>query len=97
MNEGDSGATQLLIGLMPWVLITIPLGFVIHRLSKQKGRDSLATTIFAFVPFVNWYLMVYFVGATNRLEEAKLEAIYRKYCPGGGTTAGTDSHLTVAD
>lgn len=83
MNEGEPGAfSTFLIGILPWVVLTIPLGVVIYRLSKQKGRDSLAATVFAFVPFVNWYLMVYFVGATNRLAETRLEEICERLRPG---------------
>lgn len=61
------------IQLLPLVLVTIPPGIVAYLLSKQKGRDSLATTIIAFVPFVSLFVMFYFVGATNRLTESKLD------------------------
>lgn len=82
-GEGDAGAAALLIGILPWIVISIPWGIVIYLLSKQKGRSSLTTTIFAFVPFVNWFLLVYFMGATNRLVEARLEEISRRFGTGG--------------
>ena len=72
-----NGTTSLLIQTLPLILLTIPLGVVTYLLSKQKGRNSLAITILAFVPFVGFYLMIYFVGATNRFTELKLEEIYR--------------------
>ncbi len=62
---------------------------MIHLVSKQKGRNSLATTILGFVPIVNFYLLVYFVGATSRLMELQLEEMSR-----GSATAGHEAGRT---
>lgn len=73
MNSGEvvtSPAASFFVQLLPLLIVTIPLGFVINKLAKQKGRDTTAATVFAFVPFVNFYLMVYFVGATSLLTDS---------------------------
>lgn len=75
MNTEANVGASFLIGILPWIVVSIPWGIVIHLLSKQKGRGSLATTIFGFVPFVNWFVLPYFMGATNRLLESRLEEI----------------------
>ena len=67
-----------LMGFLPMLLMSIPMGIVAHVLAKQKGRHVVLWTILGIIPLVNMFCTWYLVGASNLLLEEKIDRILRK-------------------
>ncbi len=64
-----------IVQLLPLLILYLPLGFVVRRLAKDKGRNVRKWTIWGFIPIVNVVLAPYFMGAANLRAERKLDAL----------------------
>jgi hypothetical protein len=61
--------------LIPFVLIMVPMIFVINRLAKEKGKNVLLWTLLACIPFVNFIILPYIVGTPSKIQENKIDKI----------------------
>jgi preprotein translocase subunit YajC len=64
-----------LMSLLPFLLFTVALIFVIHRLAKEKGKNVRLWTILACIPLVNMIILPYIVGTPSKTQEDKLNKI----------------------
>lgn len=64
-----------ILQFIPLMVISLVLGFVAHKLAKDKGRNVLTWTVLGFLPIVNFMCAWYFVGASNLRLERKLDAL----------------------
>jgi ABC-type uncharacterized transport system YnjBCD permease subunit len=64
-----------LLSFLPLLIITIPLIFVIRKLAIEKGKDAVLWTVLACIPIINFIILWYIVGATNKRLEEKLDKI----------------------
>ncbi|TLX72399.1 hypothetical protein E9993_17845 [Labilibacter sediminis] len=64
-----------ILTLLPFILIMIPMVFVINRLAKQKGKNVTLWTILACIPFANMIILPYIVGAPSKIHEDKMNKI----------------------
>jgi len=60
---------------IPLLIMTIPLIFICHRLAKEKSRNVSLWTILGIIPLVNYFAVLYLVGACNTVLEEKLDRI----------------------
>ena len=66
---------QFLEALISVLIVSLPVGFIARRLARDKGRNVTKWTIYGFIPFINFILVWYFVGASNLRMERKLDAL----------------------
>jgi hypothetical protein len=50
---------------LPLILLTIPLIFICHQLAKEKGKNVSLWTVLGIIPIVNYFVVLYLVGASN--------------------------------
>ena len=60
---------------LPWLILTIPLVFICHRLAKEKGKNVTLWTVLGIIPVVNYFALAYLVGAANTLLEKKVDRL----------------------
>jgi hypothetical protein len=60
---------------LPLFLVTAGFGFVGHLLAKDKDRNVALWTVLGLIPILNVYCLSYFIGASNKRLEDKLDAI----------------------
>ncbi|MBB5205110.1 hypothetical protein HNQ51_002429 [Inhella inkyongensis] len=58
--------------------MTLPLGIVSHLLAKDKGRNVSLWTILGLIPLVNYFCILYFMGASNLRLEKKVDYLLRQ-------------------
>jgi hypothetical protein len=61
--------------LLPIIFMMLPLIFICRRLAKDKGKSTTKYTILGCIPFVNYYALLYLVGATNESLEGKIDRL----------------------
>ena len=64
-----------LLSLVPLLIITVPIIFMCYHLSKEKGKNVTLWTILGIIPFVNYFALIYLVGAANVRLERKIDEI----------------------
>ena len=57
------------------IILSLLNGVIIHFLAKEKGRKVTLWTILGFIPFVNLFLLPFFVGAANLRLEDKIDQL----------------------
>lgn len=62
-------------GFIPLLIMTLPLIFICRSLAKEKGKNVAAYTILGIVPLVNYFILLYLVGATNKIMERKIDKV----------------------
>ena len=60
---------------IPLLVMTLPLIFICHRLAKDKGKNVALYTILGIIPLVNYYILFYLVGTTNKAMEEKIDKV----------------------
>lgn len=75
----EQGNESTLLSLLPLVILTIPLGFIARMLAKEKGRNIPLWTVLGFIPFVNYFCFVFFIGAANLRLEKKIDQLLEKH------------------
>ena len=60
---------------VPLILLSLALGGTAFVLAKEKGRNVLLWTLLGLIPVLNFFLVWFFVGASNLKHEAKLNEI----------------------
>lgn len=78
MEQNASGFAVFLASFVPYVLISIVLGFMSRSLAKEKGRNIALWTVLGFIPFVNFFSWGYFIGAANIRLENKVDQLLAK-------------------
>jgi hypothetical protein len=63
------------ISLVPLILATIPIVFICHRLAREKGKDVTLWTILGIIPLVNYFVLLYLVGAVNVHLQRKVDRV----------------------
>jgi hypothetical protein len=66
---------NLLLSFLPLLLISLLFALLGHFLAKEKGRNVKLWTILGAIPFVNMFLMWFFVGAANLRLEKKIDQL----------------------
>jgi hypothetical protein len=61
--------------LIPIIVMIMPLIFICRQLAKDKGKNTVIYTILACIPLVNYYALIYLVGAPNSMVEEKLDRL----------------------
>lgn len=74
----DHGTESTLLSLLPLVLMTLPIGFISRMLAKEKGRNLTTWTVMGFFPIVNYFAMIFFLGAANLKLERKIDELLAK-------------------
>ena len=74
----EHGTESTLLSLLPLVLMTLPIGFISRMLAKEKGRNLTTWTVLGFFPIVNYFAMIFFLGAANLKLERKLDELLAK-------------------
>jgi hypothetical protein len=64
-----------LVTFLPLLILTVPLIFVIWKLSKGKGLNTVLWTVLACIPFVNMIILPYVVGTPSKTLENKVNRI----------------------
>ncbi|MCP3926585.1 MAG: hypothetical protein GY714_28835 [Desulfobacterales bacterium] len=75
VNPAFSTFSILLPLIVMTVIMTLPLIFLCRQLAKEKGKDLLQYTILGCIPFVNYYVLFYLIGTSNRNLDEKLDRI----------------------
>jgi len=60
---------------LPLVLISILLMFICRSLAREKGKNITLWTILGLVPAVNFYSLLYLLGAPSKVLEEKMDRI----------------------
>jgi hypothetical protein len=71
----ENQATAGYAAFIPLIIMMIPLIFICRQLAKDKGKNALKYTILASIPIVNYYALIYLVGAPNSMVEEKLDRL----------------------
>ncbi len=58
-----------IVSLIPLVLLTIPMIFVVNKLSKEKGKNVVLLTVLSCIPLVN------IIGTPNKRLDDKMNII----------------------
>lgn len=66
-----------LLQLAPLLLISISVGFCARALARDKGRDVGVWTVLGFIPFLNLFVVWFFMGASNLRLERKVDALLK--------------------
>ena len=74
----DHGTESTLLSLLPLVLMTLPIGFISRTLAKERGRNLTTWTVLGFFPVVNYFAIIFFLGAANLKLERKLDELLAK-------------------
>lgn len=60
------------------ILMLLIFGIVAHMLAKEKGRNVVLWTVLGFIPVVNIFCMLFFVGAANLRLEEKIDRLFKE-------------------
>lgn len=71
----DHGTESTLLSLLPLLLVMLPIGFISRMLAKEKGRNVTTWTILGFFPIVNYFAIIFFIGAANLKLERKIDEL----------------------
>ena len=66
------------VQFLPLIILSVACALIAHHLAKEKGRDVTLWTILGAIPFINFFFIWFFVGASNLKHEAKLDEILSK-------------------
>ncbi len=73
MEQQNGGLIQLL----PLAIVTILFAILIIKLAKRKGCSGFWWKVAAFTPGINFYVMWYLIGITDKAVYDKLDEIAR--------------------
>ncbi|CAA6696727.1 Unannotated [Lentimonas sp. CC19] len=60
---------------VPLIILCLAIAGTAFALAKDKGRNVPLWTVLGLIPVLNFFLIWYFVGASNLKHEAKLNEI----------------------
>lgn len=63
------------VTFLPWLIMTLPIVFICHRLAKEKGKNVTLWTVLGIIPVVNYFALAYLVGSVNALLEKKVDRL----------------------
>lgn len=64
-----------LLSFLPFVIIMIPLIFIIMKLAMEKGKNVILWTVLACIPIVNIVILWYIIGTPSKRLEDKMDKI----------------------
>jgi len=64
-----------LIGLIPYIIIAIPMALMCRHLAEEKGRSANFYTVLGIIPLVNFFSFAFLIGLTSLLLDKKLDTI----------------------
>ena len=62
--------------LIPYIILTVFIIFIINRLAKEKGLNVILWTILACIPFLNFIILPYIIGTPSRIQEKRINEIF---------------------
>jgi uncharacterized membrane protein len=66
---------SIIAQFLPLTILCIIVGSIANCIAREKGRNVTLWTILGLIPFLNIFLIWYFIGATNLKLESKLNEI----------------------
>jgi hypothetical protein len=57
------------------MIMVIPIVFICRRLAKEKSKDVALWTVLGVIPGVNYFVLLYLVGAPNTGLEEKIDKL----------------------
>ena len=63
-------------GILPLLIVQIPIGIITIMLSKRKGRTAFWWKIVGFIPVVGYFFPFYLIGITDEAVYDKLDEIW---------------------
>jgi len=60
---------------IPLLLMTIPLIVICRKLAQDKGRNATKYTILGCIPLLNYVVLLYLIGTTNKIMEDKIDQV----------------------
>lgn len=78
MEHEVAPAAFKFVSLLPLIVMILIVGLTAHFLAREKGRNVVLWTILGCIPFINFFFIWFFVGATNLRLEKKLDLIIQK-------------------
>jgi hypothetical protein len=84
-GPATGGSPMSLIFML--LVIILPAIIICRRLAKEKGKNITTYTILAIIPAVNYFALLYLIGASNTMLEEKIDTIlsFMKKQQGVGT------------
>lgn len=73
--ESNAQQGDPVITLAMFVILSIPMAVIAHKLAKEKGRNVTLWTVLGCVPLVNYFCLAFFIGASNLRLEEKLDKL----------------------
>ena len=67
-----------LLGLIFPGILWLMTGIAAYLLAKDKGRNVVLWTILGLVPIINFGAIMFFIGASNRRLEEKLDKLLKE-------------------
>ena len=64
-----------LMSFLPLLIMTIPLIFICRQLAKEKGKNVGLWTVLGIIPLVNYFAVIYLMGAANVQLEQKIDLL----------------------
>jgi hypothetical protein len=68
----------MLVASMPFLVLAIPTAIIGNLLAREKERNVPLWTLLGAIPGVGWFSVAFFIGASNRRLERKLDAILNR-------------------
>jgi hypothetical protein len=57
------------------IIVTVPIVFICHYLAKEKGKNVTLWTVLGVIPGVNYFAMLYLIGAANTVLAGKIDKL----------------------
>lgn len=73
--ESNAQQGDPVITLAMFVILSISMAVIAHKLAKEKGRNVTLWTVLGCVPLVNYFCLAFFIGASNLRLEEKLDKL----------------------
>ena len=62
-----------LLGFLPIIILMLPLVFLCYKLAKEKGKDTSLYTILGIIPILNYFILLYLIGASDENLNNKID------------------------
>ena len=74
----QAAQSNAFVSFVPMLVLGVIWVFPAVLLAKEKGHSPWLWGILAFVPLVNFACILYFIGATNRTLERKIDQLLER-------------------
>jgi hypothetical protein len=78
MEEAVINQPDPLLSFLPLLIMTIPLIFICRQLAKEKNKNVGLWTVLGIIPAINYFSVLYLIGASNIQLENKIDRLLEK-------------------